>query len=186
MLSSLSSSKESMDSRASSQSKTLSAARAGMSAISSSSAGGSQPAAASVGATCQASRRPRLSNSVAIRSSRSVWSTGSAAPVGRTELLARAVSRCHCSEDRHWCNGCVTVSNFSTASSSCAAARCAAAAGLLSSCASPAAILPSDASLSRCCEKARSVRSRAATERTIWVATDGQVLIKFQNVFFGS
>jgi hypothetical protein len=45
VLSSPSSSKESMDSRASSQRKTLLAARAGMPAISSSSVGGSQPAA---------------------------------------------------------------------------------------------------------------------------------------------
>ena len=45
----------------------------------------------------------------------------------------------------------IVAPTTSIASASCAAARCAAAAGLLSSCARPAAIVPSDASRSRFC-----------------------------------
>jgi hypothetical protein len=65
-------------------------------------------------------------------------------------------------------------------------ARRAAVAGLFNSWASPAAIVPSDASFSRCWEYPSMFFTRVAIVRKTWLATEGHVLSICQNSFLRS
>ena len=139
--------------RASSQPSASAWLAGGSLSVNSASHAESNPAFTNVGARSQAPATPRSSSQLATDSARSLRARWSSSGALDAEASSEAFTRaCQCSGSRALLRWQRKDCTLSVVSFRCAAARRAAAAGLFSSCAKPAAMVPRETSFSRCCE----------------------------------